>query len=430
MKKLFFSLLFVVITAVAGLGWLVSQIYYKMDETKLFPQQNEITAYKHIGKNLAISLDEDPELKQAILEAWPQTDNLQVNIMEIDSFPLPPSLKKDFQDSKPLLLEDDDNLSLHFNLPNTQQVLTLSLPKNKVMRKKNSVTGLLLTLLFYCGIILIIIAWLSPLLRQLISLQKSAINFGNGKLDTRITFSQFSYISQIEEAFNNMADRIERLIADNKLLSRAVSHDLKTPFARLRFGIDTFAETEDRQKREKYHKRITRDLNEMESLINTLLQYAKLDENNICLNNQPLNLNTLARQLCMENKNEEKLIIIKACTKELTINADRVYLTMLINNILRNAIQYSFSQVIIKTEIVRGKTLLSIADDGPGIPKNEQAKLFMPFIRGDNNSSTKGHGMGLAIASKIAEWHGISINAGISENLKGLEIQLVFPKCN
>lgn len=426
MKKLLVSLIFVVIAAVSGLGWLVTQVYGKTDEGLVESSQDDISIYKLLGKNLAGVIDSGESSGQLIVDLWPNDSALSLSLTAKSDFPLPSVLADNFERGEILVLEDEKEVSLHFNISNAQQVLMLSIPRSLVIRKKNN-TDLMLTILFYCGIMISVLIWLYPLLRRLILLQKSALAFGEGQFDVRIESSKFSYITEIEHAFNSMAERIQSLISDNKLLSRAVSHDLKTPLSRLRFGIETLAETENESQRAKYHARITRDLNEMESLVNTLLQYARLDEASVQLSIQPLVLSGLVSQLLQEYENEDVVITFNLDYTDTKIQADKTYLKMLVNNIIGNAMQYCQKQVLVKLEMINDKLCLTIADDGAGIPEEERESVLKPFIRGASKSPNKGHGMGLAIVSKIAEWHGAEVSIGRSCELGGAEVDVLFP---
>jgi len=135
--------------------------------------------------------------------------------------------------------------------------------------------NILLTLQFYLIVIAVLLAWLFPLIKRLLNLQKVAKQLGTGDFSSRVNVSKFSYISSIESDFNRMANQIQKLVDDNQMLSRAVSHNLKTPLTRLRMGIDVLEETTDNSEMEGYIKRINGDLDEMQTLVETLLQYSK-----------------------------------------------------------------------------------------------------------------------------------------------------------
>jgi two-component system OmpR family sensor kinase len=94
------------------------------------------------------------------------------------------------------------------------------------------------------------------------ALRLAAKSFGEGKLDERITPSSISYIRDIELEFNQMAKRIDNLVSDVKMLSTAVSHDLRTPLARIRFGIDTIQEVDDKTLRNELEAQLSDDVDE------------------------------------------------------------------------------------------------------------------------------------------------------------------------
>ncbi len=424
MKKLYISLVLVVVFSMLSLGWMATLVYSRMDSSGAAEEQGSVSAYKEFGVNLARSIDQHKDVGGLLIESWSTESRLQLTLIPASEFTLPQSLKQSFESGETLVLEDEEELALSFYLNRTEQVLTLSLPGS------TSVDGgrrmeLALTILFYFGIILVVFIWLYPLLRRLALLQQSASSFGGGDLNVRIASGRWSYILQIERAFNGMADRIQNLIADNKLLSRAVSHDLKTPLARLRFGVETLAESHSQNQRDKYHRRISSDLDEMESLVNTLLQYAKLDEAHIELNLVSVDLSRFIEGSVLDSRPAKTQLILDLCPEQLLIQADTAYLSMLVNNIIGNAFQYCESKVRVSTRVVNNQVCLVVADDGPGIPEDKD-DIIKPFVRGGNVDAKQGHGMGLAIVSKIVEWHGANLAIGESKALGGAEVIVCF----
>lgn len=414
MRSLLLSLVSVVLIAVVGLGWLITQAYNQLDNQ---PSSTDAT-YITMGSQLAQTLDaQDPE---SVLEHWPKDGAIELSLAEEEEFPLPAHLQTQLHSGEPILLEDNNHLLINYFLPNHNQILTLSVANPQAVK-----TNLIFTLGFYCGLIIILILWLYPLLRRLILLQESALAFGSGELTARIQPSRWSYIRPLEAAFNQMAERVQTLLADNRLLSRAVSHDLKTPLARLRFGFEMLEETQDPQQSARYLQRIGEDLSAMETLINRLLEYAKLEEGQVKLDFQTLDLNCLVQRLCERLPEGQRQISMSLQPGELQIDADAHYLSMLINNLLHNALRYSRQRINLQTQIINGTVELSICDDGPGIVPEERANVLKPFVRGQDPKQN-GHGMGLAIVERIAAWHKAQLILGSSKALGGLEICVKF----
>jgi len=431
MKQLTASLIIVVVAGVVGLGWLVNAIYDNVDWNTNHAG-DELSAYQQLGRDLAATLDNLRE-KDAFLQQWQMHSELTITLQARANFPIPQSLDVNFSQGEPLILESEGALSLHFYLRESQQVMSLLLP-NDTNETPPLTLSLFLTLIFYIGVIMVVLLWLYPLIRRLILLRNAARTLGQGDLSARVVGGRISYIADIEREFNRMAERIQTLVSDNKLLSRAVSHDLKTPLARLRFGLDTLAETDKPASRDKYTERISKDLFEMESLVETLLQYARLDESNIQLDRTNIDFALFVETLMEKYQSEfDDFSHIKIQYSPLTqhtplfICADKRYLTMQLNNIINNAVRYAHSKVGVTLTTRAERVCIMVEDDGPGIPPDERDHVIKPFWRGKNKLATyNGHGMGLAIVQRIAEWLEAEIIIGESVAFGGASVCLSY----
>ena len=422
MPKLTLSLLLVILLAVIGIGGALDNLFnqYQTQPNKI---SDELSAYHQLGTSLAATLDKQQNPEQFIT-SWQQANTLSVRLVDLDDFFLPDSLKADFYAGQPLDFESDNNLSIHFIVPAQKQVLIFSIPPI-VKASQNNTLQLLLTIVFYLGILMVVLIWLYPLIKQLRHLRQTTKAFGEGQLQQRIKVKPASYIASIEEEFNHMAERIESLISDNKLLSDAVAHDLRTPLARLRFGIEILQETEKPATREKYQNRLSRDIDEMERLVNVLLNYARIEQSMLAAKQQNINLNELVSQ-CVGAVTDSNKIIHWQAHSEAMINGDANYLSMLINNLLGNAQQYAEHEITIRVERIDAKIQLLVSDDGPGIPAEKRSELLKPFMRGDQAHEKPGYGMGLAIVAKIAQLHDATLDIRDSVAFGGAEFCVTF----
>lgn len=422
MPKLTLSLLLVILLAVIGIGGALDNLFnqYQTQPNKI---SDELSAYHQLGTSLAATLDKQQNPEQFIT-SWQQANTLSVRLVDLDDFFLPDSLKADFYAGQPLDFESDNNLSIHFIVPAQKQVLIFSIPPI-VKASQNNTLQLLLTIVFYLGILMVVLIWLYPLIKQLRQLRQTTKAFGEGQLQQRIKVKPASYIASIEEEFNHMAERIESLISDNKLLSDAVAHDLRTPLARLRFGIEILQETEELETREKYQHRLSRDIDEMERLVNVLLNYARIEQSMLAAKQQNINLNELVSQ-CVGAVTDSNKIIHWQAYSEAMINGDANYLSMLINNLLGNAQQYAEHEITIRVERIDAKIQLLVSDDGPGIPAEKRSELLKPFMRGDQAHEKPGYGMGLAIVAKIVQLHDATLDIRDSVVFGGAEFCVTF----
>ncbi|MCL1146411.1 ATP-binding protein [Shewanella marinintestina] len=424
MKKLIISLVLVVLTSIVSLGWSISEFASLTDPRPDIPTTKEqLTALKLVGRSLAQSLDDDNVEPAHFIDNWNQQNQEQLSLIDEKIFILPPSLTTQFKRDAALLLESDEGISLHYRLPLTSQVLNI---KTQLVspEETNFSWNKIYTMLFYVGVVLILLVWVSPLIRQLMHLSKATKAFGMGQLQQRIKVSKTSYIGAIETEFNRMADRIQQLVDDNKLLSRAVSHDLKTPIARLRFGIEALEETQNEQLRIKYFQRLNRDLDTMEELVSTLLSYARLDEANIKPDLQVIELNSWLKQKLADHSNIAYPIEYLGIEQTIKVNSDPKYLSMQLANLLSNAERFGRSQIIVRVEVDQYRVWLHVEDDGQGIDNDEIEQIVKPFVRGQQSRDNAGHGMGLAIVKRISSWMGTEFVITRSSALGGARMSL------
>ncbi|QFU21879.1 HAMP domain-containing protein [Shewanella eurypsychrophilus] len=426
MRKLIVSLVLVVLTTIASLGWSISEFAaLQSPDTNNPSVANRLTALKLMGSTLALSLDNDTAHSDPFIDNWNRHNSEQLSLITEAEFGLPAPLKAQFDTESSLLLESDEGISLHYRMPNTGQILSIN---THLMTPADPSWSLnrLYTMLFYVGVVVILLVWVSPLIRRLVNLSKATQAFGMGELQQRIAVSKTSYIGSIETEFNRMADRIQQLLDDNKLLSRAVSHDLKTPIARLRFGIEALEETQNEQLRVKYFQRLNRNLDTMEELVMTLLSYARLDQANIQPDWQFIELNTWLQEKLTGQAVPEHPVDFVPYGKPLTVSTDPKYLSMQVNNLLSNAQRFGRSQIRLTVAIEDDVLWVHIDDDGQGIDIQEADQVIKPFVRGQQSRDNAGHGMGLAIVDRIGSWMGSKLCIARAPELGGARMSLRF----
>lgn len=480
MRALPSSLLVVILVATIGLGWLFDNIYqdYLVEDTSVETTDSVIEA---LGSHLATAIDgqNDPE---AFVRHWPINDNYNLSLQAFNQLSMPKSLTKAIKQGEPILLESTTGVSFYYYLPQSDQVLVLksALPLQQQQdAQKATQSSYWFTALFYFILLILFMLWAMPLVRRLIQLRQSTKRLGKGDLSARIDLGGISYIRDIEIEFNRMAQRIEVLVSDIKLLSSAVSHDLRTPLARIRFGIDTIAEEEDPKLQQQYLEKVGANVDDMTDLVETLLSYARLDQTLIELDKTQINVekvvsNCIASQSVNLGKNpntskkqtdETTSITFDATEQGMFTLGDSRFLSMLVANLVQNAIRYGHGEVAIsltsekvnsdKIKLDRVKSsdakvlnakakkantkqantkqlVLCVEDNGDGIVADQVERLFKPFMRGDALASTpkndkQGYGVGLAIVQRIADWHQATIDVDQSPRLGGARFIVRFP---
>ncbi len=415
MRRLSISLSLLLLVGIIIAGWGIDRLF-----TRFYPSEdNSLQVAQSVGAKLAHALD-------SVDANEPLDDSIQ--IMQYEELALPPELQFELEQGRPITLETDSSINLYFNQPNTKRVLNLSIPYQE---KGGTPIRLLLTMLFYACVILLVMAWLYPLIRRLRALETTAKAFGEGELDRRVSTHSRSQLHSIETEFNNMALRIDGLVGDNKLLSSAVSHDLRTPLARLRFGVDALQETAKDDAQTDYLQRLSNDVTEMEQLVSVLLEFAKLDKELHDLPLSELNLTSIVEHAVQTARDlSDHTITFETDQKVSTVLANDRYATIMLNNLLQNAIRYGESAIFVRLVNERSQTTLYIDDDGPGIPAEARKQVLKPFIRNaleqGKHGTRDGYGLGLAIVNRIAEWHQAKLEINDSSQLGGASLKIVF----
>nr|WP_152897337.1 HAMP domain-containing sensor histidine kinase [Pseudomonas piscis] len=208
--------------------------------------------------------------------------------------------------------------------------------------------------------------------------------------------------------FNRMGSRLQGLIGSQRQLLHDVSHELRSPLARLRIAL-ALAERAAPQEREQLWPRLTRECDRLEALISEILVLARVDADNASAEQVDLNALLLALQKDAQLACSEQLVQIEA-QPQLQIRGWPTLLERALDNLLRNAQRFNPAGQPIEVQARRQgeRILISVRDHGPGAPEEYLAQLGEPFFRAPGQS-TAGHGLGLAIARRAAERHGGSL---------------------
>ena len=421
MNKLVVTLVIVAIAAIVSAQWGITRLFNQTQLSATEATQSQ-AFIQQLGQSLATALgaSENPgDILQQV-----QQPGLEFSLATVDALELPQVLEQTLHEQHYLTLQSEQDNTYIYPLGKSRQVLLIN--RQVSIPPDNTQLKLLLTILFYTCIAGVLFIWSRPLIKRLIALRHTTRAFGEGNLQQRIDTGSSLYISDIEKEFNRMADRIETLIADNKLLSSAVSHDLKTPLARLRFGIDVLQDTEDEQLREKYLAKISRDLQEMEALVDTLLCYARLDQAKLELHRDNIDLVEFIDELTATLDSGTVKIHWHAPNHACPVIGDKRYLSLLINNLIANACQHAKHAIAIQLDQVGSTVKLLVEDDGPGIPLAQRQAVLKPFVRGEQARTTPGHGMGLAIVNRIVQWHRWGLTLGDSSSLGGAQVEVTI----
>ena len=208
--------------------------------------------------------------------------------------------------------------------------------------------------------------------------------------------------------FNRMGSRLQSLIGSQRQLLRDVSHELRSPLARLRIAL-ALAERAAPEERERLWPRLTRECDRLEALISEILVLARVDADNASAEEVDLNALLLALQKDAQLACPEQQVQIDA-QPQLSLRGWPTMLERAMDNLLRNAQRFNpAGQPIAVTALRHGEKIqISVRDHGTGVEAEHLRQLGEPFFRAPGQSAP-GHGLGLAIARRAAERHGGSL---------------------
>jgi two-component system sensor histidine kinase RstB len=269
---------------------------------------------------------------------------------------------------------------------------------------------------------------------RLRKLEQATSRLSQGHLNARVGIhGSDDPVSRLGQAFNKMADHIQRLISVQREMVRAVSHELRTPVARIRFGVQIIEDTAgDDPFVMKQLTGMDSDIQELDELIDEILTYARLEEGGPLLDFELTNIQDLILQLVDEARPPGNVSVNYggAVGSQHEAEVEYRYMHRAIQNLIGNACRYAKSQVVVTFSVGADTCRVDVADDGPGIPEEEWNRVFTPFARLDDSRtrSSGGYGLGLSIVRRITYWHGGRAMVSRDEVLGGAKFSLVWPK--
>jgi len=247
-----------------------------------------------------------------------------------------------------------------------------------------------------------------PIIRRLTQrlehLRSGVERWGQGELGVRVAESGDDEVAFLARRFNHAAERVETLVKSHKSLLANASHELRSPLARIRMGLELMdgAPTE-RQKQE-----MLRNIGELDQLIDEILLASRLDARETDIGTfEPVDLTGLAAEECARAGAE----LSAEGQGAVTVQGVAKLLRRAIRNLLENARRYSDGPVEVQLRHDGTHALVRVCDRGPGVPPGQRERIFEPFYRLPGASEREGGvGLGLALVRSIAERHRGSVH--------------------
>jgi two-component system sensor histidine kinase CpxA len=268
--------------------------------------------------------------------------------------------------------------------------------------------------------------YLASPLRQL---SEAVERFGQGDLAARVNVKRSDEIGALGARYNEMADRIQTLLAAERRLLEDVSHELRSPLARMQFALAAVKTAKDP---EQAIARLRKEIDRLGELVGYLLEVTRAEGDPAARARESVDLRALVEMIVEDSRIEadaKDCELELAAAEPLVSLADRELLRRAFENVIRNAIRYAPEHSKISISLVKkaGEAVLQVRDAGPGVPEEMLGKIFQPFFRVDSSrtAATGGVGLGLAIAQRAVALHQGAVSA---ENANpGLRVKIEIP---
>ena len=257
----------------------------------------------------------------------------------------------------------------------------------------------------------------------------SIARFGHGDLSVRVHTNRQDEIGQLSSSFNQMAERLQRMIASERRLLADISHELRSPLARLKFAVKLARTSADTNAA---LDRINRDVDRIASLIAGIVEITVAEGDPLAQGTEIMRIGDILDEVIRDCTFEAE---VRGCrialwgSSSTQILGNRELLRRAVENVMRNAIRYSPEQSTIDICLTEDSDSANIAvrDYGPGVPEDMLTRIFDPFFRVEDarNALGGGSGLGLSIAKRAVEVHHGTIAA--QHVSPGLRVQIKIP---
>lgn len=423
-QKINLRLAIVAVIAVIATTVGVTFVYYNLFQTRV---RNDLNTTAGLLADTGLLQSDSDDAKNALANL--KSDNIRITWIS----------------SEGLVLYDNDTevqeLSNHLNRPEIQQALVegsgesvrksdtlkmdtynyaLKLDDGTILRvstQARSISSVFMTVAPLILIIIAVVLALCILLGHLLTIQLlRPINTMAENVDGAVDSSIYCELEPFAQRIRSQHEKILEAAIIRQDFTANVTHELKTPLTAIS-GYAELIENHMIDAKQESHiaQQIRQNANRLLSLINDIIKLSELDHQELPRKFEKVNLFSLADACCQElSINAQQQAVSLSCEGEETfISGDKELLKELLENLIQNAIRYNHRDGWVKVKVGRekGHTVLTVSDNGIGIPKDKQNRVFERFYRVDKGRSreTGGTGLGLAIVKHIAEIHNAEI---------------------
>jgi signal transduction histidine kinase len=287
----------------------------------------------------------------------------------------------------------------------------------------------------YYALILAAISFLCWLLAldivtPLRAVANAVTQFGQGHLDTRVASARRDEIGLLSHAFNDMAARLQTLLTAERRLLQDISHELRSPLARLNIAIELARTADDR---DAAAARLQKEVDRLSELVGSLIEVTRAEGDRLHRRSDDIRIGDVLQDVVQASQLEAEARPCRLLVRDTTTRSligDREMLRRAIENVVRNAIRHAPAKSAVEIDADDGAhgLTISIRDSGVGVPEATLPHLTKPFFRVEearDYTANGGVGLGLSIAERAVQLHDGRLSA---ENAHpGLRVTMTFP---
>lgn len=399
-------LLIAALLAVAHLAWL--QIFRASEiEPRALQAAQQVASVVNLTRAALVTAD--PERRFALLDELAQREGIQVYAGDpqeaVPALPERPFLRimqdrlqQDLGPRTRLALERNGVAGVWVSFRIDEEEFWVTLPRSRIERDSSLRWigwGALVLALSVLGAF-VIVARINRPLRQL---TRAAVELGSGATPSPVAETGPEEIRSLARTFNQMAADIRRQDEERALLLAGVSHDLRTPLARIRIALEML---DDRNSAD-LKTGVAQDIGDIDAAISQFLDFARSPDAETVTGQS--DLNALAQSVIERYTRTGKAVSFTPAPLPLLPLRTRA-MQRVLSNLIDNALRHGGGNAEVISGGNNGGAFIEVLDRGPGIPETETARMLQPFTRMDSARSSSGTGLGLAIVDRIVRLHG------------------------
>lgn len=422
MNRAFISLYLIIVLSILLLGLALNKFW---DQLNVVEEVDP--AIVDILQLVEQAAFHDGSINQTVLDSIAQGLHHKLQLRELSDF-AQTKMRENIQSGKIVTAETDTSAHYYRKISNSSYVIELI---NNKKPQQNNLIYIGFTVIFYSLLALAIFLWVWPLSRDLARLAKHTREAGKDGIPNSISISSRSVVYPFASAFNAMTKRLNSILHSYREMTYAVSHELRTPLARMKFALAMMEEGQLPSPAQKHIHSLQQDIADMESLINSLLTYAGFENGSHELHQCEGHMGDLLQAIIARLKagqHRPLSIEVVDSTANEVFCCEWALMQTALQNLLENAAGFARSRVQVLISSTPDNYIITVNDDGIGVPESQRERIFDAFVRIlDEHSNRSGFGLGLAIVKRIMSWHRGSISCQEAD-IGGASFILAWPK--